>query len=414
VELPAVSPWKRILVSVAGAAANMILAIVLAWIIYWSPESKKETSESGPEARVGHVATNAPAYAAGMRTGDLIVEVNGKKVRSWYDFGVECSLLSDATGTVAVVVQSGDQTRTLMVPYVEGEMGLRGVDGLDKQSICVISDVVAGGSAAEAGVLAGDEVYQIDGITVHGAQHFIDLVSERGGKTVPLVVAREGKRVTVMVTPKYSDTVKRALIGVQIGSLGGMAFPWMEYRNPWDQIKADAGMIGRVLKALVTPKEAAQAANGLGGPFMIVATLWVSIKVSFINALGFLRFLNVNLAILNLLPIPVVDGGHVVFALWEGITRRRVNPRFVNILVNGFAILLIGVFILLTMRDVKRLNQIFGFFRKDDAAAASNAVPVSATASNVEAGVAADTNAATGAVAETNVAVASGSAAAVP
>jgi membrane-associated protease RseP (regulator of RpoE activity) len=85
--------------------------------------------------------------------------------------------------------------------------------------------------------------------------------------------------------------------------------------------------------------------------------------VSLLNAVGFLRFLNVNLAILNLLPIPVLDGGHVLFSLWEGITRRRAHPRFVNILVNTFAGLLIAVFLLLTVMDVRRSPRLFRAFR---------------------------------------------------
>jgi regulator of sigma E protease len=379
--LPHISPWKRILVSISGAAANFIFAVVLAWIIYWAPQPPAEI----PQPRIGHVATNSPAYAAGLRPGDEIVEVNGKTVGTWHDFTVECMLSSGGTSTLSLVVLSGEGRRTFTVPYVEGEMGLRGVEGLGKRSTCEISAVAAGGSAEEAGVQPGDTVRELDGIAVHGAQHFIDLVSERGGKTVPLAVERKGKLLTLSVTPKYSDTHKRALIGVQVGSLEGGVLPWMEYRNPWDQLRADALMIGRVLKALVTPREARQASHGLGGPLMIVATLWLSIKVSFLNALGFLRFLNVNLAILNLLPIPVVDGGHVVFALWEGITRRRANPRFVNMLVNAFAILLIGVFVLLTFRDILRLNQFFGVMRRSSDIAASNAAPSSVTTNDAPA-----------------------------
>ena len=88
---------------------------------------------------------------------------------------------------------------------------------------------------------------------------------------------------------------------------------------------------------------------------MIFAALWMAIKISIFNAVGFVRFLNVNLAILNMLPIPILDGGHVVFSLWELITRRKINAKVVNVLVNGFAILFLGAFLILTTRDVGRL-----------------------------------------------------------
>jgi regulator of sigma E protease len=135
--------------------------------------------------------------------------------------------------------------------------------------------------------------------------------------------------------------------------------PWMRHKNPWAQIKSDATEILRILKALVTPRESKQAAAALGGPVMILTFLWLSIKVSIFNAVGFLRFLNVNLAILNMLPIPVLDGGHIVFSIWEGLTRKRVPPKFVNALTNVFATLLIGAFVLITFRDVVRLPRFF-------------------------------------------------------
>jgi regulator of sigma E protease len=101
---------------------------------------------------------------------------------------------------------------------------------------------------------------------------------------------------------------------------------------------------------------------------MILATLWISIKASLLNGVGFIRFLNVNLAILNLLPIPVLDGGHVLFAVWEAIFRRPAHPKVVTALVNVFASLLIAVFILLTYRDVLRVPSLMRAFGKIRAA----------------------------------------------
>lgn len=86
----------------------------------------------------------------------------------------------------------------------------------------------------------------------------------------------------------------------------------------------------------------------------IVYSYWIIFKISIMKALWFTGFLNVNLAILNLLPLPVLDGGHICFALWEGVTGRPLSPRLVSILVNMFAFLLIGLFLLLTYRDVGR------------------------------------------------------------
>jgi regulator of sigma E protease len=151
------------------------------------------------------------------------------------------------------------------------------------------------------------------------------------------------------------------MVGVQ---LGGSGMPWMLYKNPVDQIKYDALAIVRVLKALVTPAEAKQAAGGLGGPIAIFTMLTMSIKMGLVNTLGLIRFLNINLAILNLMPIPVLDGGHIVFALWHGITRHKVNVKVQTALINFFAILLIGAMLILSLKDADRSWHVKEFFGK--------------------------------------------------
>jgi regulator of sigma E protease len=144
----------------------------------------------------------------------------------------------------------------------------------------------------------------------------------------------------------------RALIGVNLGGTGAM--PWSLSGSPIEQIKSDASSIFRLLKALTTKGEAKQAAGGLGGPVAIFTMIWFALKMGIINALGLIRFININLAVLNLLPLPVLDGGHICFALWEGITHRKVHPKLVAALVNAFAILLISAMLFLSWRDADR------------------------------------------------------------
>jgi regulator of sigma E protease len=188
------------------------------------------------------------------------------------------------------------------------------------------------------------------------------------------VVLRGGEELVLTVTPELNEKARRLMVGVVLGGSIGVGLlndplgiqvadiimPWMQEKEPLAQLRSDAMGIFRLLKALVTPKSSKNVAGGLGGPVAIFATLWVAIKLGFLNAIGFLRFLNINLAILNLLPIPVLDGGHIVFATWEGITRRKVHPRVVAVLVNVFAVLLICAFVLLTVKDVGQVRKWFG------------------------------------------------------
>ena len=352
-ELPRIKPWKKILVSVSGAVGNVMFAVLLAWVIFLSPEDQPR--KNGGDALIGFVDTNSVAYARGIRPGHEIVGVNGEAVSSWNEYSVLCMLVTGQTNAVTLSLRGEDGMKDVTVPTQEGELGERTVNGIIRSLACVVRGVVEGRSAEEAGIREGDVVCMFDGEVVASTQHFIALVEQRPDMQVPIVVDRDGKLLTLAVTPKFDALSGKALIGVHIGSEWDIqVMPWMFHREPSKQIKGDVMGIARILRALVTPKEARQAAKGLGGPVMILATLWVSIKISLLNAVGFLRFLNVNLAIINLLPIPVLDGGHIVFSLWEGVTRRRANPKVVNALVNVFATLLIGVIIILSLRDVMR------------------------------------------------------------
>lgn len=348
--LPPVAPWKKILVSVSGAAGNVLLAVLLAWIVYLSPESGQQDAGT----TVGYVATNSPAYAAGLRPGDEITAVGDKPVSTWQEFGVECLLSVGASNDVMLTARSDGQLKTVRVPMEENHMGIQAVAGVQQAMDCVVGKVLKGGSADQAGLQLHDIIRTCDGVPVLGARHFIDLVADRAGEPLELVVERDGEQARYTVVPRYDDRLDRALIGVEVSN-GMTVMPWMQYKRPLAQLRNDAMQIVRILRALVTPRTAGRAAEGLGGPVMIIMMLWASIKISLINAVGFLRFLNVNLAILNLLPIPVLDGGHIMFALWEAVTRRRVNPRLVNLLINIFAALFILALLCLTRMDVLRL-----------------------------------------------------------
>ena len=128
----------------------------------------------------------------------------------------------------------------------------------------------------------------------------------------------------------------------------------MPSRNPLKQLAWDAGQIVRILKALVTPKEAKAAAKALGGPVMIAEGLYTQVRRNGWDALGFLRFLDVNLAILNLLPIPVLDGGLILFALFELLFRRKPPKKLTDGLSIAFMWLFLALMVTLVWRDVAR------------------------------------------------------------
>lgn len=356
--LPDVSPWKKIAVAFAGPIGNILLAVVLALVIWLIPGN-----DAGTQIRplVGTIETNSAAYASGLRVGDEILSVNGTAVNNWYEFSVE--ILLQSSDSVALTIRSADAEKELSVPVSDVGGGARIVEGVSPAIPCVFGSVRSGSPAEAAGILAGDEAMDFNDLPILDWDHFTDLVQAMTpSETAELIVQRDGEELQLSITPEYNEEYERMMIGVQLG--GGSGMPWMLYKNPIDQLKYDALAIVRVLQALTDVDKAPQAAKGLAGPLGILEILMISIGIGFVNVLGLVRLININLAIFNLLPIPVLDGGHILFSLWHGITRRKVNAKIQTILIHMGLFLLLGFMLFVTFNDIDRKLGIKEFFGK--------------------------------------------------
>lgn len=341
-ELPPVSPWRKIPVQVSGVLFNLIFAFLLAVIIH--------AASTGPEyigdgAVLGYVATDSPAYQEGLRMGDRITHVNGKEVSSWDEFVIE-SALSQSVELRAVDVDGDEKNIAMETEAVP--RGGRMIRGIAKSTPCMVVSVQKGGSADRAGIQQSDVITMIDGIPVMGVEHLIGLVDEYAGQTVSMRIMRQGEPIELEVTPEYDEQHERALIGVRFN-------PFDINRRPLEQIKGWGMPVFRILRALITPAEARTAASSLGGPVSIFAMFWWAVQSSFLLALWFTGFINVNLAILNILPIPILDGGHLVFSVTEIITGKKMNARVLMAVYKLFIVLLVTAFVLITCNDVLRM-----------------------------------------------------------
>ena len=280
-----ISPWKEIAVAVAGPGMNIVLAVVLAFLLSAIPSVRFGELP----AEIASTIEGGPAEKAGIRKGDTVVSIDGRKVGNWTEMQVEFQIVG----------------------------------------------------ARETDVVLRD---------------------------------KEGVERTVKVTPEQ-DPVSGAYF-IQAISLPkeNMAASWMPHRNPIKQLAWDAGAIFRVLKGLVTPKEMKNTAKALGGPQMIVEGIYKSVRRDFWDGVGFLRFLNVNLAVLNLLPIPVLDGGLIMFALLALIFRRRVPEKVVSTLSMTFMVLLLCAMAILIFRDAQRSWRIHTYKPEAEEAAGTNTV----------------------------------------
>ncbi len=348
--LPPIVPWKRIVVSASGAVGNILLAILLAWAVWiiGKPATPAEKS-----ATVGYVAADSLAQQAGLRIGDEILSVNNEAVASWIDFLIACSRHT----SVALKVRRGENRIPIQVSTEKGMFGEQTLRGVDGRNLCMVLSTDPGMSAERAGLLRGDIITEFNGAEIISRAQLIALVGERRGQTSPIKVRRNSEIVSAMVTPDYDPKTDQVRIGVQF-NVTDVEFDEIVHPTPWSQIKAHSTAIFRSLTALATPGQAGPTARSIGGPVAILINYYYIVRVSLMVAVWFTCFLNVNLAILNLLPIPVLDGGHILFSLWEVITRRPAHAKVVTVATNAFAVLLIAIFVFLTGRDLWRFTSI--------------------------------------------------------
>lgn len=353
--LDAMAPWKKMVVAVAGPAGNVVLAVICAVVIYlWAP-----LSATGATTTVGYVAESSLAYEHGLRRGDRILTVNGTEVTSWNGFTVECHLSAKAGESVPVSVARGSEVVELKLPMDQEISGMFAwISGILPEPVFTgVAKVVAGSPAERAGIQVGDLILDVDGVKIWGPEDVTPITRKPGEHVITL--QRKQEKFQVKVTPEFNEEHKVYLIGIMPDSMSQVLQSWMSERGVWAQLKSDGASIVRVLNALVGPKasgERSRAAKALGGPVTIARVLFREVSSSLWSCLGLVRLICVNLAILNLLPIPVLDGGHLLFALYHMLRRKPVPAKVVAVLVNGFAFVLLGLMALLICRDI------MGFF----------------------------------------------------
>ena len=221
-----------------------------------------------------------------------------------------------------------------------------------------VGGIISGGAAEKGGLMEGDEVLSVGGNKVSGWADMITEVQFAAGRETDFEVRRGEEILTLKITPEIKENGVAYIAAVSESSDQASCAMWMPSRGIVDQVAWDAGTVFRALKGLVNKKEMKNTAKALGGPVMIAKNTYLSVRKDVWDGIGFLRFINTNLAVMNLLPIPVLDGGLILFSLIAMVFRRRVPDKVIGYLSTFFMYILMGLMLLLVARDFRRLGKV--------------------------------------------------------
>ncbi len=351
--------WRAAIIG-AGPAANFLLAVVILWGLFVG------VGLPVTEPVIGAPAPDSPAQAVGLLPRDRIQAVNGSPVRDWGDLFSSLRRSSGAPLTLTVARQ--ERTLELRVTPVRRTVV---VQGLAPQ----IRRVTEGHAAAAAGLMPGDKILAIEGKPVQVWSDLQDVIYESAGRTLMLRIKREGETVEVPVTPRRSrlpgDPSGRevGLIGVEpiyevvrtempVWDIG--ITPLFERLNPaaalWEGTRRTVEVSGLVLYSFWMLIRGELALNSLGGPIRIAQEVGQQAQTGLRDLIPLVAFLSITLGVFNLLPIPLLDGGHLFFAAVEAVRGRPVKIKTREIAQQVGLALLVALMVFAFYNDISRLD----------------------------------------------------------
>ena len=327
----------RTSVVAAGPLANLLFALLAYWAVFM-------IGDVGMRPLIGDVEANSPAYAAGLRAGDELLAVDDVATPTWeravYAL-VEASLdegdmdirVRDETGGERTLRASG----RLFTPLADGDEGLEavGLSQLRPRLPPRVGEVISGEPADRAGLEPGDLIVAADGVEVSDWSQWVDLVRASPDESLEVEVERNGERLALSLTPAAhldgGETVGRIGAAAEIPEGFFDRYQATIRLGPVDAMAAAAGktwdMTTLTLRAIWGMLSGQLSVNNLGGPITIARSAGQSASIGGVYFLKFLAVLSVSIGVLNLLPVPVLDGGHLMFYFIEAVRGRPLSEQ---------------------------------------------------------------------------------------
>jgi regulator of sigma E protease len=322
--------WQRILVALAGPVANFILAIAMMTALYMFHYEKPAYLDGAPMA--DYVPANTPAAAVGLEPGDTIVHFADQENPSWDDIGNKSLLNLDRVVPFSYMHDGKRVDTNLKIESKSTPerftLDAVGLVPLFQKTPIQIADVGSGTPAERAGLKPKDIIQSMDGITIHSIIALQAYLQDQAGKPMELTLLRDGQKVNTTLTPEISETtgVKAYRMGIQL-----MAPPAEVEKHSFPQALGESVtfftksslLIRDVFKGMFTRHVSVKQ---LSGPIGIGQMVHIAFQMKGWNPLvELMSGISINLGIFNLLPIPILDGGMILFLLIESLFRRDIN-----------------------------------------------------------------------------------------
>lgn len=352
-EFMAKPAWQRVLIYAAGPLMNLILAALIFWALLITQ------GEAGRVPMLDTPPANTPAALAGVQGGDRILRLGEHEVATWSAVSNRLLHQVGERGSVALQVQRGEVVINLSLPLAawaqDPEQDPFQVLGLLPEAPrAQLGEVVAGGAAEVAGLRVGDTITAVNGEPIDNWNALVAVIQANPDTRVRLTLERAGETLSVPLTPaavqRDGQPIGQAGIrvaGVQITEYSALSAVPRALERVWDQSMMILSSIGKLFTGQLSVKT-------LGGPLTIATVAGETAAHGLLTFALFLAFFSISLGVLNLLPIPMLDGGGMVFGVAEMVLGRPLPEQFVNVAYRAGFVVVIGVMVMALYNDLLR------------------------------------------------------------
>ena len=348
------SAWKKALVLAAGVIFNFILSFAIYSGIAFSNGKEISTTTT-----IDYVRSGSVAEKIGLKKGDKVTRINGKEISNWEDLSKGLTIENLGHDRYISVKRADNSSRTLFAngkDLVDAITKKEGI-GIAPKGIRVTAQLIESMSPAEkAGIKAGDALTALNGKPIVSAEDFVEFI--KGNKSKPIFITWKhgNKERSDTITPKYDGSLNRFRIGVQtdqeyIGPKKHINYSMIEaLQIGSEQTALNVGVFFNTITSIFQGKMSFR--ESIGGPVQIAKIAGQQAEKGFTSFLLLVASLSVSIAVINILPIPALDGGHIVFVIIEGIMRKEVPIKVKMMIQQVGVVLLLLLFLFITINDL--------------------------------------------------------------